>query len=524
MAFLKQFCAICFLAGVFMFTASCNGNDNNNTDGVTADGDPDSDATEGEVEDGDDDTEHESEILPTYWSAEDTTIVDDLNFVMVDGKPFFALGFDTGSDDFYDGQSGPGECSRETGTGFVNYQVEKNQAAAEAGANFAYIWGHGRLGEMLVAVEPPLHGIWHGSYGSTPAPENDIIPILYNAYGEEDMGNPTEANARRMADEFEQFQTRTGMYSPEAMPTLPPFEDLPWYAWHPTYRMSGDGEGERLDKELAIEFARATNMMIGDWYTYVENRFDRSTPTGETLALIFGQKGDVGEGYDEWLEWDDPDHREFFSAAWTLTHALIERRNPEAVVWLWLQGYAFSDSIRLSECLGESNDSWATGNFPPLRYHRKEITSVIAAGGTGFIFFGWFMDRWEQLDVLLPIFEALSLPEVYGPVLTSPRLDIGVDTSHLGEAGHDGLGRIHAIVKWDELSKTAAIVASNPGAQATWLELDFPWTIEKAEILDWMKPGFVRSDEIKLYDRRVRYLLPVDDGVIIRLTPLMPSR
>ncbi len=470
---------------------------------------------------------------PTYWSAESTVVVHDLNFVVVDGEPFFAIGFDTSSFDMWDGETGGGdiwaegteggECDPATGHGYVNYQVEKNQAAASAGANFAYVWSYGKHIDELVNVAPPLKGLWHRNYGTSPAPENDVIPIIYNAYGEEDMASPTPSNAARMRDEFEQFRDREGRFSPEAMPHLPSFGDLPWYSWHPTHRMIACGSQQRLSPDLATQFAQSTNMMIGDWYTYIENRFDRSTAAGAALALFHNQHGDVGEGYDDWLEMDSPHHQELFSAAWLLGRSLVERRNPDAVVWLWLQGYAFAEDINRKSCEGNISDSYTTGPFPSDRYLRKEITSTIAAGGTGIIFFGWFFNRWPEAEKLMTFFRALSHEEVYRPVLTSPRLDIGVDTTYLGEEGHLGQGRIHAMLKWHEETRTAYAVIANPGAHETTLELDFPWTIAEVELLDWYEPGFVaRPEEIVIRDRRVTYPVPKDEGSILRITPLMP--
>jgi hypothetical protein len=458
---------------------------------------------------------------PTYWSAETTVVVHDLNFVEVEGEPFFAIGFDTQPTAIYDGVTGPGKCDPESGIGYVNYQTEKNQAAAAAGANFAFVWGYS---ENLVNTDPQVKGIWHGKYGTQPSPENDIIPIIYNAYGEEDMVDRSKSHAAEMRDAFEQFRERRGPFSQEAMPTLPPFEQLPWFAWHPSGRMIGDGVGERLTPERAELFAKTTNMMIGDWYTYVENRFDCKTDMGELLCAIYGQKGNIGEGYEYWIETDSryPEHQEFFQSSWLLGHSLVTRRNPDAVVWLWLQGYAFSEGIKQSECEGRTNDSWATGSFPSNRYLRKDIASTIAAGGTGFIYFGWFYARWPEVEKLSAIFRALSSPEVYHPVLTSPRLNIGVDTTYLGEAGYDGKGRIHAMLKWHEETKTAYAVISNPGARETTLDLTFPWSIAKVEILDWEAPAFVAGPAgLQVVDRRITYLVPKDEGVILRITPMI---
>jgi hypothetical protein len=55
---------------------------------------------------------------------------------------------------------------------------------------------------------------------------------------------------------------------------------------------------------------------------------------------------------------------------------------------------------------------------------------------------------------------------------------------------------------------------------ATTVPIDFPWTIGRAEILDWDTPGFVQSNVLKVSDRRLTYTVPRDEGFIIRITPL----
>jgi hypothetical protein len=461
---------------------------------------------------------------PVYWSAAATRVVDDLVFVYVDGKPFFSLGFDVQSSPIYDGVAGPKECDPATGKGYVDYQVEKSQSAAAAGANLAFVWGYGNKAESIVATSPGLHGTFHSGWGTTPTPEHDIVPVFYNGFGEEDMDSDPAEKVPEMKAAFEEWKSRTGRFSPAAMPNLPPYEDLPWMAWHPTSRMIADPTLDKLwemhTEEVATAFARTTNMMIGDFYTYRVNRFDPDDPMEAIMAAATGQIGPKGEGYDDWLASDDPPHRPFFSAAWDLTNSLIEKRTEGSVVWLWIQGFAPGDSVNQCMCEGGSCDQCCLGPFPPRRYLRKEISSVIAAGGTGTIFFGWFAARWPEVEEMNSVFRALSHPEVYEPVLTSPRLDLGVDTRHLGEPGHDGQGRAHAMVKWHEPSRKAFVVFANPGAQATTVELPFPWSIAKVERLDWDAPVFVGAPEVELKGTTLATTIPIDEGVIYRVTPL----
>lgn len=279
--------------------------------------------------------------------------------------------------------------------------------------------------------------------------------------------------------------------------------------------------GEMLTSEQADGLAQALNMMIGDTYTYVENRFDLSDPAGAIMAMATGQKGDIGEGYEEWLAADDPEHRSMFDSGFQLALSLRRRAQPDAVVWMWLQGYSFGQSILHSECRGDSDDSWAAGGFPPLSYLVKEATGMIAAGATGFVFFGFPDTLPDQAEIIETFLRAFSAPEVYGPILLTPRLDLGYDTLFLGQPGHDGLGRVHAIVKWDEASKTAAVVAANPGAQSTAVELTFPWDLAGAESLDWNTAQFLPDQGVTLDRRVLRFTMPVDSGAIIRVHPLM---
>ena len=126
---------------------------------------------------------------PTYWSAAATRTVDDLAFVTVvdqdTGAPrrLFALGYDTHDDGPWDGVTGADGCYRDadgTAHGFLDSAREMNEAALAAGANFAYVWsGRGRLD----TVGGQLYGVWHDGYGVDPAPELDVVPVIYNGGG-----------------------------------------------------------------------------------------------------------------------------------------------------------------------------------------------------------------------------------------------------------------------------------------------------------------------------------------------------
>ena len=61
-------------------------------------------------------------------------------------------------------------------------------------------------------------------------------------------------------------------------------------AWHPTFRMIGSetGEGDPLSYTEVADLAKATNFMIGDAYTYVENRYDLSIPGEAIMATLSG--------------------------------------------------------------------------------------------------------------------------------------------------------------------------------------------------------------------------------------------
>lgn len=462
-------------------------------------------------------------VEPTWFSAEATKVVDSDQYVTVDGNRFFALGIHASASRQYDGITGPGLCDKDTGVGYIDINVTKTHRAADEGANFVYLWGYGDRTPELLDVTPRFHGIFHSGYGTAIPVEDDVVPIVYNAFGEEDMEGYDEERIAEMSATFNEFITRTGRFSIESMPNLPPVSQVGHLAWHPTFRMSGggDGKGEVLTDEQAAEFAKTTNMMIGDAYAWVENRYDMSDPGQAIIAMFSGQKGDIGEGYEEWLAADDPDHRSYFDSGFRLAHSLATRRNPDAVVWMWIQGYAFGRSIAADACEGEESDSWATGSFPPLWYLQKEVLSTIAAGATGIVFFGYPSTSGPEAEIIHTVFRALSFDQVYGPALLSPRLDMGdQDTMFSGEAGHDGKGRAHMAVKWDEAGRQAFIIGSNPGARATTVELEFPWSLAGAEILNWELPRFVSSDRIVIDDRTVRFTFQRDEGVIIRLTPL----
>jgi hypothetical protein len=470
--------------------------------------------------------------LTTPWSEELTRTVDDLAFLTVpdldSGQPtrLFAVGYDTHDNGPWDGQAGPGECfldAEGVAHGYQDSARELNERAVAAGANFAYVWS-GR--DKLDTVGGRLYGIWHPGSGESPPPDRDALAVVYNGAGEADMAGNKAARAAELAADFQAFRERSGRYAPEATPRLPPYAELPWYAWHPTWRIRGQGSGtgEECSPEEADAFAGATSMMIGDNYTYVTNRFE------SWLNPVTGQKGEQGEGYDLWLERDDPEHRSYFAAAWNMIHSAVTRARGRpadpahpTVVWAWMQGHAFDDDIGRSVCFHGSSDLWARGPFPTAAYLRKEIASTIAAGGTGIIFFGSMYCREPEASRVRAFFEALSHPEVYGPALLSPRLDLGRDLAFFGPAGHDGQGRLHLMLKWDAVTHTAYLIGANPGARATPLDLELPWSLERVERLDWgepsRRPAFATDGLIQVNDRRVRWLVPRDDGFILRLTP-----
>jgi hypothetical protein len=467
--------------------------------------------------------DHRVPSEPTPYDASANVVVDDLRFIDVEGERFFALGLHASPGLTYDGVTGPGECDKAAGVGYLDINIGKTHAAAAAGANFVYLWGYKDETVEMIDVTPRFKGIFHGGYGQILPVEDDVVPILYNRYGEVDLDGFSAEKVAEMEVEFDHFIHRTGPYAVEDMPALPPVDQVGHMAWHPTWRMIGSesGDGEMLSDAEADALAQALNMMIGDTYTYIENRFDLSDPLGAIMAAGVGQKGDIGEGYDEWLAADDPDHRGNFDSGFHLANSLRQRGKPEAVVWMWIQGYAFGSGIKHSECQGEADDSWATGGFPPLRYMVKEACGMIAAGATGLIFFGFPGIQLDEAEIINTFLRAFSSAEVYGPALLSPRLDLGVDTLFMGEEGYDGEGRVHAIVKWDEATKTAFIIGANPGARETLAEFPFPWTIAGAERLDWETATFVASDAITLDDKTLRFTFPVDAGEIIRVHPYL---
>lgn len=459
---------------------------------------------------------------PVFWSLEATKTVDDLVFAKVNGENFFALGFDTGGGPVYDGVTGPNQCDKATGEGYLDIQVQKNQLAHESGANLAYVWGFGDKAESLLAFEPQFYGSYRHDWGTAIAIEKDVIPVFYNAFGESDFDTDPEVEIPKMKAAFEEWKNRAGVYSKDNLPLLPSFEELPWMAWHPTSRMIGNpGNGfEQHTPELATEFAQTTNMMIGDHYSYVVNRFDWNDPGEAIMALATWQVGDKGEGYDDWLAWDDPDHQAWFTAGWDLANSLVNKRTSGSLVWMWLQGYSFGKSVDGTLCEKGISDHYAVGPFPTRQYLRKEITSVIAAGATGFIFFGWGMALMWEAEEMASFYKALSMPEVYEPALTSPRLDLGYDTRHVGKLGYDGQGRVHAIVKWDEKGKHAFVIAANPGGRATEVTLKFPWSLAKVERLNWDTPGFEPAEDVAILNTEISWTMPLDEGEILRITPL----
>ncbi|MCX7944188.1 MAG: hypothetical protein N2746_06745 [Deltaproteobacteria bacterium] len=472
-------------------------------------------------------------LEPTYFTESLVKLKDELVFVKVKDrtsgeiKNFFAIGYDSHSNGPWDGVSGKNQCYRDAkgkAHGFYDNAEELNLLAAESGANFVYVWS----GEEKLSTSPKLYGRWLEQYNNMDPKVWRSIPIIYNGAGEVDMDPNRDEAINSLRERFRRFKFRIGEYSREMQPLMPSYEEMPWFSWHPTWRIigTGDGRGEMTSDEQADAFAQSTTMMIGDNYTYVENRFD------EELNPITGQKGKKGEDYDYWLSIDDPDHRSYFSAAWDMIYSARRRSlgdkaaDPSVgtVVWAWIQGHAFNDDIGRSICFNGTSGLWAAGKFPTKEYLRKEITSTIAAGGTGIIFFGYFYCRRPEADVIRSFFKALSNPEIYEGVLISPEMDLGYDTKFLGEVGYDGRGRAHIMVKWYKKNKTIYLIGSNPGARATTFSLNFPFSIEKAYLYNWDAAEFFETEEIRIHDRKVTYTIPRDDGVIIKLKPLHKSR
>lgn len=470
---------------------------------------------------------------PVYFSDSLVKTKNELVFVKVKDrttgeiKNFFAIGYDSHSHGPWDGVSGEKQCYRDSSGkayGFYDNAEELNLLAAEAGANFVFVWS----GEDKLSTTPRLYGRWLEQYNKTDPKEWKSIPIIYNGAGEADMDLDRERSITNLREKFRRFRLRIEEFSKEAQPLMPSYEDMPWFAWHPTWRIkgTGDGKGEMTSPEQADAFAQSTTMMIGDNYTYVENRFD------EELNPITGQKGKKGEDYDYWLSIDDPDHRCYFSAAWDMIHSARSRSLGEkaadpkfgTVVWAWMQGHAFNDDIGRNVCFNGASDLWAAGKFPTKAYLRKEITSTIAAGGTGIIFFGYFYCRKPEADIVRSFFRALSNPEVYEGALISPEMDLGYDTKFLGELGYDGKGRAHILVKWYGKTKTIYLIGSNPGARATKFSLEFPFTIDKAYLYNWDESAFFETADIKIENKKITYTIPRDDGVIIKLKPLFRPR
>ncbi len=121
-------------------------------------------------------------------------------------------------------------------------------------------------------------------------------------------------------------------------------------------------------------------------------------------------------------------------------------------------------------------------------------------------------------------FRALSNPEIYEGALISPEMDLGYDTKFIGEPGYDGKGRAHIIVKWHAKTKTIYVVGSNPSARATTFSLEFPFTIDKAYLYNWDSLAFGETQEISIENKKITYTIARDDGVILKVIPLMKKR
>ena len=483
-------------------------------DDVGSDTGPDAETTPDTDTDTDAQVDTEPPPDPVYWSDELTEVLDDIDWVYgPEGEQIFALGLSTGHGGAWDGVSGPNECDRETGVGFVGDARDMGREASAAGANFFYIWSYRDTWTDFSDFPTRPYGRFHAGWGVDRPREQDVIPVIYNGFGERDMGEEgREERVAEMEAGFADWAAREGQFSPENMPNLPPYDELPWMSWHPTWRMTSGAETEGqegLTDAMAERFAQATNMMIGDSYTYVVNRFE------SILNEFTGQRGEVDEGYEDWLDWDDPDHHSYFTAAWDIVYRTRRWAREGTVSWQWMQGYGFDTTIGREMCEDGNSDAWAKGPFPSWAYLRKEITSTIVAGGTGIIFFGYMKNLPEDRDVMNRIFRSLSSEEVYGPALLSPRLALEEDVLFTGEDG-----RAHVIAKWDEASQTAYLIIANPGAHVTEVAIEFPWSLRSAELLDWSETVFADDEIVTTRHRTVHVAMPRDDGAIVRVHPL----
>jgi hypothetical protein len=463
-------------------------------------------------------------VAPTYWTAAATNAVDDQQFITYKGQRIFALGIHPSTSGAWDGLAGPGECVCEPDdgnpdtplpgcTGKTNDGLYSVHQAHAEGANFVYNWGYVRDREYL-NVDPGFLGVWHWSYGDLEdvyGPGSEPVPAVVCEHGETTLGGFRQSALDGLKADFEDFKARRGRWSRENAPRLPPYDELPWFGWHPTHHVKGGGDGsdDRFTDAEAEAFAKATNFMIADTYSYVCNRWD------DIMAIIMGQHGPRGECYDDWLARDDPLHREYFSASWDVAHSLRRKANPDAVIWMWMQGHGFDDDIGGGACHNGESNLWAMGPFPSLRYLRKEMMSSIVAGSTGLIFFGYGYNRQPQAAKVRSLIRALAWDEVMGPALLSPRLDVAEDLTFAGEGG-----RAHLMLKWDEESRTAYVLGANPGAHTTPFEVTFPWSLAKVEILDWWTPSWLDQHDIEIADRTLRWVAPQDEGFILRVTPL----
>lgn len=485
--------------------------------------DDEPEAAEEAADDEGDETEAAPEAPPpTPYTDAATKAVDDIVFAKHGGKRIFALGFDTKRAGPWDGVADVGECKggedgAVTPGRLPTNGIEMTRLCAAAGANFAYVWGYGspantEMYQNVVNTRPQLYGIFNDGWGRDRPKENDVIPIVVNAYGESDIASPAQRpiKAAEMKADFEAFKARTGRWSPQNKPNLPGFDEVPWLAWHPSWRSrgGGTGDGETLSDDQVRLYTSAVNHHMGNNYSYVWNRSDSK------FNPLTGQKGEQGEGYDDWLAWKDPEHATYLSAAWDLGHGLRRLSPPDSLVWLWMQGHAFDDDIG-GQCGGDrASDLWARGPFPTRAYLRKELASLIAAGGTGFIHFGMFYGRGDAQWRARSYFTALADAEVYEPALLSPRLDLGRPTINLGTSGD-----VHFIAKWHAPSKTAFLIGANVSADLETVTFEFPWTAAAAEVYNWEETTFEPSPDARVFDKTVTLDVESADGVIVRVRP-----
>ena len=66
------------------------------------------------------DTDDSASVAPTPYDPAANVVIDDLRFIEVEGERFFALGLHASPGLTYDGVTGPGECDKDAGIGYLD--------------------------------------------------------------------------------------------------------------------------------------------------------------------------------------------------------------------------------------------------------------------------------------------------------------------------------------------------------------------------------------------------------------------